>query len=282
MIATRADRRYEAYVFDLDGTLYLDERTTPGAREALAWVRATGAAVAFLTNNPLRRGAAYAEKLRSLGIEADPSEVLTSLDALVAYLAAHPPAGPILPLTEALVQEVMVEAGFELTDDPGSAAMVVVSWDRGFDYAKLLAGFRAVRGGARIVATNPDPFCPTADGGMPDCAAMLAALEACTGAHAEAVVGKPSTHMAAAILGHLGVPAASVLMVGDRLLTDVGLARTAGMVSGLALTGATTLADAEAAQRPPDLALARLTDIIPEGDDTRYQVAIAAAPEARS
>jgi ribonucleotide monophosphatase NagD (HAD superfamily) len=88
--------------------------------------------------------------------------------------------------------------------------------------------------------------------------------------------------MAAAILGHLGVPAASVLMVGDRLLTDVGLARTAGMVSGLALTGATTLADAEAAQRPPDLALARLTDIIPEGDDTRYQVAIAAAPEARS
>ena len=59
--------------------------------------------------------------------------------------------------------------------------MVVVSWDRGFDYAKLLAAFRAVRDGARIVATNPDPFCPTADGGLPDCAAMLAALEACTG-----------------------------------------------------------------------------------------------------
>jgi NagD protein len=282
VIATRADRRYAAYVFDLDGTVYVDEGPTPCAREALSWVRATGAAVAFLTNNPLRRGTAYAEKLRSLGIEAGEDEVITSLDALVAYLAAHPPAGPVLAITEQLVQDVLTEAGLALTSDPYEAAMVVVSWDRGFDYAKLLAGFRAVRGGARIVATNPDPFCPTADGGMPDCAAMLAALEACTGAHAEAVVGKPSTHMAAAILGHLGVPAASVLMVGDRLLTDVGLARTAGMVSGLALTGATTLADAEAAQRPPDLALARLTDIIPEGDDTRYQVAIAAAPEARS
>jgi len=281
VIATRAERRYEAYVFDLDGTIYLDDRLTPGAREALAWVRATGAAVAFLTNNPLRRGAAYAEKLRSLGVEASPSEVLTSLDALVAYLRAHPPGGPVLALTEALVQEVLVEAGFALTTDPGQAAMVVVSWDRGFDYAKLLAGFRAVRGGARIVATNPDPFCPTADGGLPDCAAMLAALEACTGAAAEAVVGKPSVHMASAILGHLGVPATEVLMVGDRLLTDVGLARTAGMASGLALTGATTLTDAEAAERPPDLCLSSLVDIIPEGDGTPYQVVAPAVVESR-
>jgi HAD superfamily hydrolase (TIGR01450 family) len=282
VIATRAERRYEAYVFDLDGTIYLDDRATPGAREALAWVRATGAAVAFLTNNPLRRGAAYAQKLGSLGIHARPDEVITSLDALVGYLRAHRPSGPVLALTEPLVREVLGEAGFELTADPSRAALVVVSWDRGFDYGKLLAGFRAVRGGARIVATNPDPFCPTADGGLPDCAAMLAALEACTGARAEAIVGKPSAHMAAAILGHLGLPASDVLMIGDRLLTDVGLARTAGMASGLALTGATTLADAEAAERPPDLCLARLTDIIPEGDQTRYHLGAPAPPEVRA
>jgi HAD superfamily hydrolase (TIGR01450 family) len=282
VIATRAQRRYEGYVFDLDGTVYLDDRLMPGAREALAWVRATGAAIAFLTNKPLDRGTTYAEHLRSLGIEASAHEVVTSLDALVAYLLAHPPAGPILAITEPLVRDILTEAGFTVTDAPATATMVVVSWDRGFDYAKLLAGFRAVRRGARIVATNPDPFCPTADGGMPDCAAMLAALEACTGAKAEAIVGKPSVHMAAAILGHLGLPATDVLMIGDRLLTDVGLARTAGMVSGLALTGATTLADAQAADRPPDLCLARLTDIIPEGDQTRYAVVAPGAPEARS
>ena len=124
-----------------------------------------------------------------------------------------------------------------------------------------------MRHGARIVATNPDPFCPTADGGLPDCAAMLAALEACTGVRAEAVVGKPSRHMAATILRRIGVPAADALMVGDRLLTDVGLARTAGMTSGLVLSGATTTADdAAAADVPPDLILARLTDLIPAGD----------------
>ena len=82
---------------------------------------------------------------------------------------------------------------------------------------------------------------------------MLAALEACTGARAEAIVGKPSRHMARAILRQIGVPAEDALMVGDRLLTDVGLARTAGMASGLVLSGATTASDAAAAPLPPDL-----------------------------
>lgn len=280
MIATRAERRYAGYVFDLDGTIYLDDHSTPGARETIAWVRSTGARVAFLTNNPLRRGSAYARKLSEMGIPASPDEVLTSLDALVGYLQREPPDGPVLALAEPLVAEVLHEAGLAVTDDPVRAAMVVVSWDRGFTYDKLWAGFRAVRGGARIVATNPDPFCPTADGGMPDCAAMLAALEACTGARAEAVVGKPSAHMAAAILERLGLPAHDVLMIGDRLLTDVGLARTAGMVSGLALTGATTLTDVERAERPPDVVLTRLTDLIP-GDDPASTPVASAPWEAR-
>jgi NagD protein len=253
-------------VFDLDGTLYLDDSLTDGAADALLWVRGIGARVAFLTNNPLRRGDVYAAKLTALGIPCAPEEVLTSLDALTGYLDEAPPAGPILLIAEPLVGEVLLEAGHRLTDQPDEAAMVVVSWDRGFDYGKLLAAFRAVRNGARIVATNPDPYCPTADGGLPDCAAMLAALEACTGARAEAVVGKPSAHMAKTILRLIGVPAEDALMVGDRLLTDVGLARTAGMTSGLVLSGATTAADAAAAPLPPDLTFARLTDLIPAGD----------------
>jgi HAD superfamily hydrolase (TIGR01450 family) len=264
--APRATRRYAAYVFDLDGTLYLDDHLTEGAADALRWVRRTGARVAFLTNNPLRRGDFYAAKLTTLGIPCAPGEVLTSLDALTGYLQDAPPAGPILLVAEPLVGEVLLEAGHRLTDRPEEAAMVVVSWDRGFDYQKLLAAFRAVRNGARIVATNPDPYCPTADGGLPDCAAMLAALEACTGARAEAIVGKPSRHMATAILRRIEVPAEDALMVGDRLLTDVGLARTAGMASGLVLSGATSTADAAAAPLPPDLTFGRLTDLIPAGD----------------
>ena len=101
------------------------------------------------------------------------------------------------------------EAGFAVTTDPAATQVVVVSFDRTFDYEKLNAAFQAVRyHGATIVATNPDPYCPTPDGGLPDCAAMLAAIEASTGAKAEAIVGKPSIHMAQALLDRLGLPAA--------------------------------------------------------------------------
>jgi ribonucleotide monophosphatase NagD (HAD superfamily) len=120
--------------------------------------------------------------------------------------------------------------------------VVVVS----FDYRKLKVAFDAVRGGARIVTTNPDAYCLTPDGGLPDCAAMLAAIEASTGAYAEAIVGKPSPHMAAALLDHLGVPARDTLLVGHRLATDVRMANEAGMVSALVLTGATGLEEAKA------------------------------------
>jgi ribonucleotide monophosphatase NagD (HAD superfamily) len=148
-------------------------------------------------------------------------------------------------------------------DGPEAADLVVVSWDRTFDYAKLTAAFRAVRAGARLVATNPDPFCPTPDGDLPDCAAMLAAIEASTGATAEAVVGKPSAHMAAALVDRLALPADDTLLVGDRLLTDVRMAQEAGMHSALVLTGATGPEALTRSPVVPDYVLAGVAEILP-------------------
>jgi ribonucleotide monophosphatase NagD (HAD superfamily) len=100
-------------------------------------------------------------------------------------------------------------AGYEAAQDAEGVEVVVVSFDRTFDYRKLKVSFDAVREGARIVATNPDAYCPTPDGGLPDCAAMLAAIEASTGVRAEAIVGKPSPHMAATLLDRGSEPRAA-------------------------------------------------------------------------
>ncbi|MHB9091740.1 MAG: HAD hydrolase-like protein, partial [Chloroflexota bacterium] len=89
------------------------------------------------------------------------------------------------------------------------------------------------------------------------------AIEACTGAKADAIVGKPSVHMAAAVLGRLGLPAGETLLVGDRLATDMRMARAVGMAGALVLTGATTLAEAESAAEPPDYVIAGLRDLLP-------------------
>lgn len=255
--------RFAAYVFDLDGTIYLDDELLPGAAETIAWLREQGAGVAFVTNNPLHSAEEYAAKLTQLGIPTAPQEVTTSTDALVTYLRDGHPGTTVMPIAEAEVIARLQAAGHPITDNPDETEVVVVSFDRTFTYAKLHAAYRAVRErGAPIVATNPDPYCPTADGGLPDCAAMLAALEACTGATHEAIVGKPSPHMVAPVLERLGVSADQTVVVGDRLLTDVAMGQAAGGTGVLVLSGATHEQDIAASPVTPDRVLASVYDLI--------------------
>jgi NagD protein len=261
------ERVFAGYGLDLDGTVYLDEALVPGAGRAIERLRETGARIVFATNKPLESASAYAGKLRHLGIPAEEADVVTALDALMLYLTRTRPGARLLTIAEPLLDDVCRHAGFEVVTDPDRADVVVVSFDRGFSYAKLLAAYRAVGRGAAIVATNPDPYCPTADGGLPDCAAMLAALEACTGTRAEAVVGKPSRHMGDAILSRLGVPADSAAMVGDRLTTDVAMGQRLGMAGVLVLSGATAPEDLLHTDINPDYVVPSLADLVPAHDE---------------
>jgi NagD protein len=265
-VLRRPPEVFAGYGLDLDGTVYLDDAILPGAAEAIARLRAGGARIVFVTNKPLETGDAYAAKLTRLGVPADVGDVVTALDSLTLYLTRHHPAARLLMVAEPLVGEVCGRAGFRVVDQPLDTDVVVVSFDRSFDYAKLLAAYRAVRAGAVIVATNPDPYCPTADGGLPDCAAMLAAVEACTGRTAEAIVGKPSRHMGEAVLARLGVPPEHAAMVGDRLLTDVAMGQTLGMAGILVLTGATHPDDVVAAAVRPDYVVRSLADVVPPSE----------------
>jgi NagD protein len=255
--------RFEAYIFDLDGTLYLDERPIPGAPETVAQLRAEGARVAFVTNNPLSEPAAYAQRLTRIGIPASASEVTTSVDALIDYLDAAHPRSRVLTVAERVVIESLTAAGHVVTLEPADTDVVVVSFDRSFDYAKLHAAYRAVREhGAVIVATNPDPYCPTRDGGLPDCAAMLAAIEACTGALAEAIVGKPSRQMVETVLRRLDVDPSRAAVIGDRLMTDVAMGQAAGAAGVLVLSGASSRADVEGDPVTPDYVIDSVSDLL--------------------
>ena len=215
-------------------------RSLPNAGETICELRRKGSRIVYVTNKPLETAVEYADKLTRLGLPTARMDVVTSVDALVDYLHREHPGARLLAVAEASAIDELEAAGFELTKEPSRAQVVIVSFDRTFDYEKLNAAFQAVRyGGAAIVATNPDPYCPTPEGGIPDCAAMLAAIEACSGATAEAIVGKPSVHMARALLGRLGMQAGDVAVVGDRLITDMAMARSLGMTGVLVLTGAT-------------------------------------------
>jgi NagD protein len=256
--------RYRGFVFDLDGTVYLGDALLPGARDAIAAIRAAERALLYVTNKPLDPPSAYADKLTGLGIPTAADEVISSLDALVAYLLEFHPLADVLCISEPLLASTLAAHGFGLVapDDAERAHVVAVSLDRTFDYVKLHAAYRAVGAGAAIVATNPDRYCPTPEGGLPDCAAMLAAIEACTGRKAAAVVGKPSPAMAQSILARLGLAASDILMVGDRLETDIAMARGAGIDAALVLSGATSREAARRADPAPTYVIEGLADLV--------------------
>lgn len=255
--------RFRAYIFDLDGTIYLGERLIPGADEVVACLRASGARVVFLSNKPTEPREAYAAKLTRLGIPSKPGDVINSSLVAIQYLTRRMPGARLHVIGEPPLVEELERAGFRMARRPAETDAVIIAFDRTLDYAKLHFAHHAVRHhGAPMIATNPDAFCPADGDEFPDAGGTIALLEATTGRKVEVVVGKPSPIMVAGILSHLGVPAGDCLMVGDRMETDVRMGREAGMGTALVLTGATTRAQAEASVLKPDYVLESVKDIL--------------------
>jgi len=262
-----ARRHFDTYLFDLDGTIYLGTDLLPGAAELVSTLRAQGARVLFVSNNPTRSPQDYADKLTRLGIPTGHEDVYTSLVATVAWVRAHAPGATVFPISEQPLVDALVAEGCTISDDPEKIDLVVASYDRSFDYRKLQVAFDTlfVHGRALFVATNPDRFCPFPGGrGEPDCASVVAAITAATGVACEAVFGKPDPAFLEIIAAETGLDPATTVMVGDRLSTDVAFARATGMTSALVLTGETDRATAlrTPAAQAPTLLLERVDDLL--------------------
>ena len=240
-------------LFDLDGTIYLGDVLIPGAARAIATLKGAGLKIGYLTNKPIEPRDAYARKLSRLGVPTDPEEVVTSSLVLAGWLRRHLPGATLFVVGELPLREELAGAGFVLSDDPARVDVVVAAFDRTFDYRKLTIAMRAIKRGARFVATNPDRTCPTPDGELPDCAAVVGAIEGCTGRRVEMIAGKPSAVMLDVALERLAIGRRECLMVGDRLETDILMGRRAGVRTALVLSGIARredLAAGDPAQRP--------------------------------
>jgi NagD protein len=254
---------YDAYIFDLDGTVYLGDTLLPTAGQTISHLRQLGKRVVFLSNNPTHTRRDYAAKLTRLGLPTPPEDIINSSIVMVDFLRRHLPQARLFVVGEAPLEAELRAAGFELTNRADHVDAVIASFDRTFAYRKLQIAFDAIRAGARFFATNADRYCPVPGGGEPDAAAIIAAIEACTNTKVEAVVGKPSRYMAEAILSMLNLPSGCCLMTGDRLETDVQMGLAAGMATALTLTGATGEAGLEGSSLRPTYVIRRLGDLIP-------------------
>jgi phosphoglycolate/pyridoxal phosphate phosphatase family enzyme len=252
---------YRGWLFDLDGTVYLGEGLIPGADLTVAALRAAGRRVAFLSNKPLETREAYAAKLTRLGVPAAPDDVINSSLVLARHLRALDPGAPVFVIGEPPMRAEMRAHGFEVREDE-RVRWVVIAFDRTFDYAKLNTALQAVKRGARLIATNPDRTCPVEGGEIPDCAGMIAAVEAVTDRKVETIVGKPSPIILEVALAGLGVAAGEAVMVGDRIETDIVMGRRLGLATVLVLSGVTRADDPRIAVVAPDHVVRSIRDLV--------------------
>ena len=252
---------YRGWLFDLDGTIYLGEGLIPGADATIAALRAAGRRVAFLSNKPLQTRAEYAAKLTRLGLPAAPDDVINSSLVLARYLRDRDPGAPVFVIGEPPMRDEMRAHGFEVRSDE-RVRWVVIAFDRTFDYAKLNVALQAVKQGARLIATNPDRTCPVEGGEIPDCAGMIAAVEAVTDKKVEAIVGKPSPIILEVALAALGIPARDAAIVGDRIETDIVMGRQLGLGTVLVLSGVTRADDPRIAAVAPDHVVRSVRDLV--------------------
>jgi len=255
-------KRAKGFIFDLDGTIYLGDQLIHGADIVLNELRKSGRKVAFVSNKPIARRAVYAEKLRNLGIPCEETEVINSSLVLAKHLSHSFPGAQVFPVAEQPVIDDLTEHGLQITDDPYKAAVVVVSWDRGFNYEKLQKAYVAACNGAAFIGTNPDRTCPMPDGDLPDAACMIAAIEACTEQKVEPIVGKPSSIMVKETLDLINLAAEECVMVGDRMETDILMANRAGLLSILVLSGVTKRAGNHNKEIEPDAVADSVKDFL--------------------
>jgi 4-nitrophenyl phosphatase len=261
-------RLYDAYLFDQDGTIYLGDDLLPGAKRLVEELRARGKVVRFLSNNPTKDPEQYADKLARLGIPTPIEEIVNTTVTMTRWLLDNAPDAVVYPISEAPLKRSFEAAGIKMSEDPAKIDIVVASYDRSFRYEKLQIAFDAIwfHKRARLVATNPDRFCPFPGGrGEPDCAAITAAIEACTDTTCEANLGKPNPAMLHAALAGVDIELRNCVMVGDRLSTDIRMGLETGMAAALVLTGETTAEDLAtiAPENTPDIVVDRIDRLLP-------------------
>ncbi|GAB7388816.1 TIGR01457 family HAD-type hydrolase [Bacillaceae bacterium] len=230
-------KRYEAYLLDLDGTMYRGTERIAEAAPFVAWLRQKGIPFLFLTNNSTLPPRKVADKLKSFGIEAHAEEIFTTGLAAAHYLQAQGNGVTVYAIGEEGLHEALRQAGCTMTEE--DPEFVVVGLDRKITYEKLATACLAIRKGAKFLSTNGDIVLPTERGLLPGNGSLTKAIETATGV-TPLFLGKPERLFVELALQKLQTSADRVLLVGDNLHTDILAGANSGVDTLLVFTGVTT------------------------------------------
>jgi NagD protein len=238
------------FLIDMDGVIYRGGQLIPGADRFINELRKADVPFRFLTNNSQRTRRDVATRLQRLRIDVEPEHVYTCAMATARYLAGQKPGGTAYVIGEGGLLTALHENGYAVVDkDPD---YVVVGEGRTLTFEMVEAALKMILGGAKLIATNLDPNCPTESGMRPGCGATVAMLEAAAGVKAFSV-GKPSPVMLRGARKELGLTTDQTVVIGDTMETDILGGVQLGFKTILVLSGGTRREDLDRYAYRPDM-----------------------------
>ncbi|MCC7421097.1 MAG: HAD family hydrolase [Planctomycetaceae bacterium] len=226
----------KGYLIDMDGVVYRGSELIPGADRWIADLQTRGIPFLFVTNNSQRTRRDVAMKLARMGVTVGEEHIFTCAMATARFLARQKPHGTAYVIGEGGLLQAMHHNGYAIVDhDPD---YVVVGEGRAFNFEMIETAVRMIEAGAKLIATNMDPNCPTQHGTRPGCGAIVSMLESATGRTAFSV-GKPSPLMFRFACAELGLEPEEVTVVGDTMETDILGGVQMGCRTVLVLSGGT-------------------------------------------
>lgn len=251
---------FKAILFDLDGTIYKGKQLIPGVKDVLSELEKRSVKIFFVTNASNRSRKGTLEKLRSLGIKASEEQVYNTSYATGTYLSEHFPGKKVFCISEGGLQEEMNNSGLGVVDSE-HVDVVVVGLDRKFNYEKLVTAYKAIHSGATFIASNDDPCFPMEKGFLPGAGSMVESIAKATGKRPK-ILGKPESYMIDLIIDQNNLNKKDLLIVGDRLETDILAGKKADIKTALVLTGVAKKQDLEKLKERPDYVLESLSELI--------------------
>ena len=246
-------------VLDMDGTVYLGDEVFPWTVPFLEKLKGSGKKYVFLTNNSSKGPRDYVEKLRRLKIPVEDDGVYTSGEATAEYIKNNFPKSRVYVLGTDSLKEVFREEGVDITEEDPN--VLVLGYDTTVNYEKMKKFALFLRKGIPYIATHPDLNCPSPEGLIPDAGSFIALFKASTGRIPDHIVGKPNPTILEKLMERYGVSKDEVVLIGDRIYTDIKLARNVGVPSILVLSGETKIEDLENSDVEPDFIVKNLSEI---------------------
>lgn len=246
------------YLIDMDGVIYRGGQLIPGADHFINELRKAEVPFRFLTNNSQRTRRDVATRLQRLGIDVEEEHVYTCAMATARFLAHQTPRGTAYVIGEGGLLTALHENGYSIVDrDPD---YVVVGEGRTISFEMVEAALEMILKGAKLVATNLDPNCPTVSGLRPGCGATVAMLETASGVKAFSV-GKPSPYMLRGARKELGLTTDQTVVIGDTMETDILGGAQLGFKTILVLSGGTSREDLGQYAYQPDRIVESIADL---------------------